>query len=115
MFDFDKCKDCTEKECKLAFLQINSKQKENNLLLEKLKEIKKKKITDYWIRQKKFYTKMKNREMKLIDYDRKPYMNDSDWIHDDNWYICILKLMELDELYYKGLNELRNAEIQDLI
>ena len=122
MFDFNKCKVCTEKRCKLAFLQEKPKTKkqlkeqlENEILLKNLKKFRKKKITDYWIREKKFYNKMKDNEMKLIDYDRKPYMNDSDWRHDANWYICIVKLMELDKLYYDELDQLRNANIQDLI
>ena len=119
MFDFKKCEICKEKKCKLSFLQKSDNQikelKESELLLKKLRELRKEKLTSYWKREKKSYRNLANNEMSLINYNRKPYMNDSDWIHDSNWFICIQKLMELDDLYYKGMSDLYSATIQDLI
>lgn len=114
-FDLKKCKTCTEKRCDLAFLQKTEKtdaEKEEIKFQLKLIEIKEQKIHDYWIREKKYWNKFKNREMALINYDRKPYMNSSDWMHDANWFIGITKLMELDKLYYKGLEDLYTEKLE---
>jgi len=58
---------------------------------------------------------MKQRELSLIDYNRKPYMNESDWRHDSNWFCCIEAQMNLQEKHYKALEELYDAKLEDLI
>lgn len=115
MFDFEKCKVCTEKRCDLAFLQKTPEQREEETFLKKAREVRKGKLKNYWLREKKYYRKMADNEMAMVNYDRKPYMNDSDWRHDANWFICIEKMMELDELYYNGLETLYSTTIEDLI
>ena len=117
--DFKKCETCTEKRCVLAFLQKDleqiKKEKEEAKLLKKFKEIRKKKLIDYYIKETEFYETMKQRELKLIDYDRKPYMNESDWRHDNNWFLCIQAQMDLQEKHFKALEELYSFTIEDLI
>lgn len=114
--NLDNCKKCKEKRCTLAFLQEKEKTKEQ-IESEKIKKLlikeKMTKLKNYTIREKKYWNNLKKRELALINYDRKPYMNKSDWIHDSNWYISIKKLMELDEIYYRELDKL-NQELINL-
>ena len=115
----NKCETCNEKKCVLAFLQKDFKQikkeKEEAQLLKRLKEIRKKKLIDYYVRETKSYETMKQRELKLIDYNRKPYMNESDWRHDRIWFLCIQAQLDLQEKHLKAIESLMNATIKDLI
>jgi len=42
-------------------------------------------------------------------------MNESDWRHDDNWFLAIQSQMNLQEKHYKALENLYNTTIEDLI
>ena len=101
--NLDKCKTCTEKRCDLAFLQMIPEKIEEKKFEDKFKEINNKKKKDYWIKEKKYWRKFANREQSLVNYNRKPYMDRSDWMHDANWFISIQKMMELDEQYYNNI------------
>ena len=104
--NLDKCKTCTEKRCDLAFLQETPKtpeELEEIRFQKKLKEINNQKKKAYWIKEKKYWRKLADREISMVKCDRKPYMNDSDWRHDTNWFIAIQRMMELDELYYNNI------------
>lgn len=119
MMDLKKCETCTEKRCDMAFLQKNpeqiKKEAEEAEFLKRLKELRKKKYIDYYTKENKYYEKIKKRELSLIDYDRKPYMNESDWRHDANWFLTIQSQMRLQEKHYKALEDLMSATIEDLI
>jgi len=104
--NLENCKTCKEKRCQLAFLQITEKQIELNKVKKILIKDKMNKLKKYTIKEKKYWNNFKNREMSLINYNRKPHMNKSDWIHDSNWFIAIQALMTLDERHYNTLSEL---------
>ncbi len=106
--DLDKCKKCKESRCIMSEyygldLEAIKEAKLEAVYQKRLKDEYNVKIKTYYIKETKFYTDMKNREAKLVNYNRKPYMNESDWIHDEIWFICILKLMELQEKYYSNI------------
>lgn len=117
--DLKKCESCKETRCQMAFLQKDQeqikKEKEEAKLLKKLKAIRKKKLIDYYNRENKYWETFKKMELSLIDYDRKPYMNESDWRHDDNWFLAIRSQMTLQEKHYKALENLMSATIENLI
>jgi hypothetical protein len=108
MIDFKKCEVCTEKRCDLAFLQKTEEEREEEKFQKKLRETKIQKIKDYTKREKKYWLNFAKREQSMVNYDRKPYMNESDWMHDKNWFIAIQKVMELDELQSIEISNLYN-------
>lgn len=105
--NLDNCKVCTEKRCKLVFLQETPKTPEELEEIEfqkKLKDMRNKKKKAHWIKEKKYWHKFKDREMSLTKPDKDGnYTCKSDWIHDANWFIAILKLGELDDQYYNNI------------
>ncbi len=105
-FDFKKCEVCTEKRCDLAFLQKTPEEREEEKFQKRMKEEKRKQLTKKWKSDIEYYRRSADREIAMVKYDRKPYMNDSDWRHDANWFLNIKKMMELDEEYYRTIGNL---------
>ena len=106
--DLEKCRICEESRCILStYYKMNSKDIKEVKELKKFQEYERiqynKKIKEYYIKETKSWTQFKNREAKLVNYNRKPYMNESDWRHDNNWFLGITKLMELQKQYYSNI------------
>ena len=106
--DLKKCEECEESRCIMSKyygldLEAIEEAKIEAIYQKRLKDDYNAKIKKHYISESKYWTTFKDREVKLVNYDRKPYMNKTDWMHDDNWFIGITKLMELQEEYYSNI------------
>jgi SpoVK/Ycf46/Vps4 family AAA+-type ATPase len=103
--DLENCRECKESRCIMSKYYGKSEQKikeyeEEVKYQKRVKEEYNKKIKAYYEKETKYWKQFKDREQKLINYDR---MNKSDRMHDKNWDLAINKLMELQEKYYNSI------------
>ena len=107
--DLENCKNCLKSRCILYNGVQNEtlEQREERLfelkVQKRIKQINNKKKKAYWIKETAYWNKIKIRESKLANYERKPRMNKTDWRHDQNWFIAIEKIEELAEKYYNSI------------
>lgn len=118
--NLDNCLNCKESRCILSkyFGLTNEQIQEkdtNELLLKTIKAGIKEKMEKQYKKNKDYWIQFKERELKLVNYDRKPYMNESDWRHDQNWFLAIQELMRIQESYYNELEKLTNKTLDELL
>lgn len=102
VFDFNKCKICNESRC---ILSTPKEVREQQNVEKIIRDDKIRKITAYWRRERKYWTKFAHRESLMINDER---YNESDIRHNNNFDIATNKILELDNLFDQQLTELYN-------